>query len=82
MANHSRYLTFDADDNLIDYLIDKVLETLEQWPEDPLNINENWVESFIFEHNIWDEDWTALTKEQQSEMMDYVDSYVSEYMTV
>ena len=78
MTNHTRYLTFDADDNLIDYLIELVFETLQRWPEDYYlsDFNENWADSHI--SNIWDEYWTCLTQEQQSEMMDYVVSCVAE----
>jgi len=81
MRNHTLYLTFDTDNNFIDYLIDEVFDTIQRWPEDytSLDFNENWVESFIFKNTIWDEDWSCLTKEQQSELMDYVVSYVSEY---
>lgn len=81
MKNHSLYLTFDADNNFVDYLIDEVIDTTQRWPEDytSSDFNENWVESFIFKNNIWDEGWTCLNKEQQSELMDYVVSYVSEY---
>lgn len=78
MTNHTRYLTFDADNNLIDYLIELVFETLQRWPEDYYlsDFNENWVDSHI--SNIWYEFWECLNKEQQSEIMDYVVSYVSE----
>ena len=84
MTNHTRYLTFDADNNLIDYLIEEVFDTVHQWPEDysSSHFNENWVESFIFKDKIWDESWECLTKEQQSEIMDYVVSYVSESFEV
>lgn len=78
MTNHSRHFTFDADENLIDYLIEKVTETVNKWPEDCTNFDESWVESFIFDYKIWDEAWTCMTKEQQSELMDYVVSYVSD----
>ena len=81
MRNHTLYLTFDTDNNFIDYLIDEVFDTIQRWPEDytSSDFNENWVESFIFKNTIWDEDWIALNKEQQSELLDYVVSYVSEY---
>lgn len=84
MRNHTLYLTFDADNNLIDYLIDQVYATVQQWPEDysSSHFNVNWVESFIFRHNIWDEYWVCLTQEQQSEIMDYVVSYVLESFEV
>lgn len=80
MTKHTLYLTFDTSDNFVDYLIDEVFETLQRCPEDyySSDFNENWVESFIFKNDIWDEDWTCLTKEQKSELMDYVVSYVSE----
>ena len=80
MRNHTLYLTFNTSNDFIDYLIEKVFETLQQWPEDycSSDFNENWVESFIFKYNIWDEEWTCLTEEQQSELMDYVSAYVSE----
>jgi hypothetical protein len=69
-----RNLTFETSTNFVDYLIEKVFETLHQWPEDytSLDFNENWAESLILKHNIWNEDWNCLTQEQQSELMDYV----------
>ena len=78
--DHTLYLTFDTSNNFIDYLIEQVFETLQQWPEDycSSDFNENWAESLIFKYNIWNEDWICLTQEQQSELMDYVVSYVSE----
>ena len=80
MRNHTLHLTFDTSTNFVDYLIEEVFETLQKWPEDytSLDFDENWVESFIFKHHLYDEDWTCLNQEQQSELMDYVVSYVSE----
>ena len=82
MMNHTLYLTFETSNNFVDYLIDEVLETLQKWPEDytSLDFDEKWADTLIFQHNIWNENWTALTQEQQSELMDYVVSYVFKFL--
>lgn len=78
---HSRYFSFEVSDNFVDYLIDSIFESLQQWPEDYYlsDFNESWAESRIFGDNIWNEDWTSLTKDQQTELIDYCSSYVSEF---